>query len=205
MALRQTIYVDITSGEVVTSDTNSRSVPLPKIVQGDLLLLRIYLLQRSADYPSDTPYTVFSNAGVSLSVTLGPKTGTAGSSLYAQALAVASVSPYQFWDVDLPLNTAAIATLIGSAESKTAWLEFEALQGGYPWTPFQKEVTIHAEVYETGTLAVPAGLTAASVEYVNATFLTRENTGFILTNPNTGGKVQCYLGDDGVVHWDPIA
>lgn len=205
MASRYNIYIDTLAGTTVVSDSNSRSSPLPQFVQGDRISMRVYLLGPPASASQENPYSILSNAGMTLSVALGPKTGSSGSTLYTQQLLIAPDSTYTYFDVDLPLNTSGIATLIGTATSAKAWLEFEVTQGGYPWTVFQKEISIQAEVIETGTVATPSGLTAASVEYVNATFLQAQNQGFVLNNPNTGGKVQVYLGDDGTVHFDPIA
>jgi len=193
------LYVDVLSGELVGGPANATPAALPRFVQGDTISLRIYLLQRTTTYPQGTLYSIISNANLSLKVALGPKTGTAGSTLYTQQFTWDKDAGNQYFYADLPLNTAGIASLIGSAQSASAWFEIEYTQGGFPTTVLQKDVTIHAEVIETGTITVPAGQTALSVEEANATFLKPENLGFTLTNTTTGQKMAVYLGNDGAL------
>lgn len=190
------LYIDTSSGELVGGLNNPSPAPLPRLVQGDTISLRIYLLARTNSYPYASPFSYVSNANLSLKVALGPKTGTPGSALYTQQFTWQKDTNNQYFLADLPLNTEAIATLLGANATANAWLEVEYTQGGYPTTVFQREVSIHAEVIETGSLAVPAGATAMTAEEANAIFLKRENTGFFLTNPNTGKKMFVYLGDD---------
>jgi len=199
------LYVDTYSGELVSGVENFRAGLLPRFFQGDTISLRIYLLERTSTFPVIPAYAIINNALLDLKVALGPKNGTAGSTLYTQQLTWDKDAQKQYFFADLPLSTAAITTLIGTAESASAWFEIQYEQNGVPTTVLQKSVTIHAEVIESGVITVPAGLTGASVEYVNATFLKAENNGFVMVNPTTGSKIQVYLGDDGAVHFDPIA
>lgn len=199
------LYIDTYSGELVSGQYNPAAGVLPRFFQGDTISLRIYLLSRATTYPLGTPYSFVNNSDLSLKVGIGPKNGTAGSTLYTQQFTWAKDALNQYFYADLPLNTAAITTLIATAESASAWLEVEYTQSGYPTTVLQKAITIHAEVIETGSITVPAGLTALSAEEAHATFLKRTNTGFFLHNETTGAKVFVYLGDDSTVHFDPVA
>lgn len=199
------IYIDTYNRTLVAGPTNLSAAPALSFVQGDTVSLRVYLLARTTTYPQSTPYSIINNAALSLKVALGPKNGNSGSTLYTQQFTWSKDAQNQYFFADFPLNTAAIATLIGAAESASAWFEIEYTQNGFPTTVYQASVTVNAEVIETGTLVAPAGQTTATVEYVNATFLKAENTGFVLSNPNTGAKVQVYLADDGTVHFDPIS
>jgi hypothetical protein len=199
------LYVDTYSGELVSGIANTTVTTLPRMTQGDTISLRIYLLERTATYPLSNPYAVINNASLSLKVAIGPKTGTAGSALYTQQFTWAKDATNSYFYADLPLNTAGITTLIGAAESGIAWFEIEYTQGGYPTTALSKTLTIHAEVIETGTITVPPGQTAMTVEEADGRFLKNENTGFTLVNQTTGAKVFAYLHDDGTVHFDPIA
>lgn len=198
------LYVDTYSGGLVAGIDNLAVASLPRLIQGDTISLRIYLLARTTTYPKGTPYTVVNNAALSLKVALGPKTGTAGSTLYTSQFVWAKDANNQYFFADLPLNTAGITALIGSAESQEAWFEIEYTQNAFPTTVFQQKVDIQAEVIETGTIATPPGETALSSEVANATFLKNENNGFILVNPNTGHKRFVYLGDDDSIKLDPI-
>jgi len=200
------IYVDTYSSDVVTGPSNPTVASLPKFVQGDTISLRIYLLARTTGGNiSSTPYTIISTAGIALKVALGPKDGTAGSTLLTQQFTWTPDASQQYFAATLPLNTAGITAAIGSANSVSTWFEIEMTQGGFPTTVLQKQADIQAEVIETGVIATPPGQTAISAEEAYAVFLKRENTGFFLKNENTGHRVFVYLGDDDAVHMDPVA
>lgn len=212
MAQFYPLYVDPLGGStsdvgaLVVGPLNAVAQPLPKFVQGDTIQMRVYLLDRTSTYPLGTPYTITSNGAFSLKVAIGPKDGTAGSSLLTQQFTCPADSLNQYFTVSLPLNTAAITAAIGSASFVDTWLEFEISQGGLYTTVLQKSIRIEAEVIDPASLTVPAGSTAISAEEVNAQFLKREIHGaFVLVNDTTGQSVTCYLGDDGAVHWDPIS
>ncbi len=205
MAQAINLYVDTLSGDLVTGTANTTAAPLPRFIQGDTITLNIYLLQRTQTYPFTSPFSIISNANLSLKVALGPKTGTPGSTLYTQQFTWSKDANNQYFYASLPLNTAAISTLIGAAESATAWFEIEYTEAGFPTTVLSKNVTIDAEVIETGTVTVPAGLTAMSAEEANATFLKRQVQGTIeLVSPDGTKKCAMYYGDDGAMHFDPI-
>lgn len=202
---RLDLYIDTYSRSLVVGPNNPANFTFPAIFQGDTISLRIYLLERTPTYPLTTPYTIATNTDLSLKVGIGPKNGTGGSSLYTQQFTWSKDGQNQYFYADLPLNTSGINTLIGAAESASAWFEVEYTQNGYPTTVFQQQVTLHAEVIETGTIEVPPGETALSVEVANNLFVKTENEGFILRNPNTNARAFVYLGDDGALHCDPIA
>lgn len=194
------LYIDTVSGDLVTGPANPAAATMPRLTQGDTISLRVYLLARTTTYPLSTPFTIINNATLSLKAALGPKNGSAGSTLYTQQFTWTADATNQYFYADFPLNTAGIGTLLGSAATAPAWFEIEYTQNGFPTTVHQKEVTIHAEVIETGALTAPPGLTAISAEEVNANFLKRENSGFYLTNAVTGKKMFVYLGDDDALH-----
>lgn len=199
------LYVDTYSGELVQGVANPTITQLPRLTQGDTISFRVYLLARTTTYPLATPYTVVNNAALTLKMGIGPKTGTAGSTLYTQQFTWAKDAQNQYFFADLPLNTAGITSLIGAAETGSAFFEIEYTQNGFPTTVLQKAVTLQAEVIETGTITTPPGQTAMTVEEANALFLKRTNSGFYLLNETTGLKVFVYLHDDGTVHMDPVA
>lgn len=194
------LYIDTYSGTLVSGVSNSAAATLPKLVQGDTITLRIYLLARTPTYPISTPYTYINNSALSLKVALGPKNGTPGSTLYTQQFTWTKDALNQYFTADFPLNTSGINTLLGSSATATAYFEIEYTQNAYPATVYQEQVTIHAEVIETGSLTVPNGETGISAETANAVFLKTENSGFYLTNATTGKRMFCYLGDDDAFH-----
>lgn len=200
------IYVDTYSGESVAGPTNAALSPLPKFIQGDTPTYRIYLLARTTTYPISNPYSIINNAALSLKVALGPKTGTAGSTLYTQQFTWSRDATNSYFTATFPLNTAAIATLLGSGESATAWFEIEYTQDAVPTTVLQKNVTIDAEVIETGSLTTPPGSTAMSAEEANAVFLKREITGQIILINATDStkKVILYCDENGSFRADTV-
>lgn len=198
------LYIDTYSRKLVSGVSNLNPGSLPGFTQGDTISLRIYLLARTTTYPQGTAYQIINNADLSLKVALGPKNGTSGSTLYTQQYTWTPDSQNQYFYANLPLNTAAIESLIGTAESARAWFEVEYTQGGLPTTVYQEEVTIQAEVIEAASLVTPAGENPISLETAKAMFIGHETTGFVLKNVATGQKVQVYLADDGEVHFDPI-
>lgn len=199
-----TLYIDTLSGKLVNGESNATESQLPKLVQGDTITFRIYLLERSTTFPYSAPYSIVNNADLSLSVAIGPKDGTAGSTLYTQQFTWARDAANQYFYANLPLNTANITTLLGSAATAAAFFEVQYVQNGYATTVYQEACTIHAEVIEAGSVVAPVGQVAATVDYVNSTFVKNENNGFVLANASTGNKVFVYLGDDNTVHFDPI-
>ncbi len=198
------LYIDVLN-QTLVSGLQGQNVNPPNFFQGDSPTFRIWLL-----YPTwnpITPYSYLGIAGLSLEVAIGDKQGSGGT-IYTQQLTWApSTDPNNpnYFIAQLPFNTTAINTKLGTSASFQAWLQVLYLQGGVQSTLLEAQVTINATVIQNGGVVVPPGLNPATLEYVNATFLTRNITGgFYLVNPNTGKKVFAYLGDDNAVHFDPV-
>jgi hypothetical protein len=205
MAQTIDLYADVFNKALV-SGLNGQSVNLPPLYQGDSPTFRIFLV-----YPTFnplSPYTLLPIGGLSLLVAIGQKKGSGGTTYTNQYTWAPSTDPANpnYFIAQLPLNTAAITTAIGTGQQTTdAWLQIEYVQGGVPTTVLEVSCTINASVIQNGGVVVPPGLTPVSAEYVNATFLTRNiSGGFYMSNPNTGKQVFVYLGDDNTVHFDPV-
>ncbi len=200
-----TLYIDTYSGDLVVGPSNNTAAPMPRFTQGDTMALRICLLARTTTYPASNPFSVINNSALSLRVAIGPKTGTAGSTLYTQQYTWDRDSNNQFFTGTLSLNTAAIASAIGSAESVRAWFEVEMTEGGYRTTVLQKQIDIHAEVIEEAAVVTPAGATVITAEEANATFLKNENKGFVLVCPDDDSiKAYVWLDSTGALQVSPI-
>jgi hypothetical protein len=200
------LFIDTASGTLVQDSSNSAAAPLPALVQGDTLNLRIYLLARTPGFPLvNPPYTIISNAGMALQVAIGDKVGNV-TNYYATQFVWNPDQANQYFSAALALNTAAITALLGSGASATTWLDIQYLIGGIPTTVLEIPVTIQASVIKAGGGApLPPGQTPLSAEYANATFLTRSVVGqIILVNANTGKKIALYVDDDGKAQMDPI-
>lgn len=167
--------------------------------------LRIYLLARTTTYPASTPYSIINNAALTLKVALGPKDGTAGTTLVTNQFTWAKDAANQYFFADLPLNVAAVATLIGAAERANTWFEIEYTQNSVPTTVLSKSVSIEAEVIESGSLVVPAGATAISAEECNASFLKRKISGaFYLEDINNPGSYIAVYNENGSLKAEPV-
>src|SRR5437763_1735519 len=82
--------------------------PLPLLVQGDTLNLRIFLLTRVSGFPvASPPFTQASLAGLTLNLALGDKVGNA-TNYYSTLFNVAPDATNSFFSGALALNTAAI-------------------------------------------------------------------------------------------------
>jgi hypothetical protein len=199
------LFIDTDRGLPVMSATNSGIADLPLFVQQDTLNLRITLLtgfSRIADY------TVIPVADLTLHVALGRKIGNA-TTYYTQQFTWTPSEDLAdpFWEAALPMNTAAIDTLLGSSASKsTAYFEVRLIDGGLPRTVLSRAVTIHAAVIKDGGMSEPAEPTPLSVEAANVLFLKRDITGHIILRNEDDPTiaVDIYVDSDGTFHTDPL-
>jgi hypothetical protein len=166
------LYIDVDRGEPVASASDPSIATLPKWVQQDTVPLRITLLSNFSR--ATGRYTPLPTAGLTLEVALGVKIGNA-SLLFSQQFSWSEsddlADPY--FEGSLPMNTPAIATLLGSGAQASAWFEVKMLDGGLPRTVLLKPVTIHAAVIKDGALEAAADPTPISAETCLALFLQR--------------------------------
>lgn len=203
---RLDLYVDTFASKrqsLVTGAANPAVYTVPELVQGDTISIRVYLLERNPTYPISNPFNIILNGDLSLKLAITAPAG-GSSTVYTNQYTWAKDANNQYFYADLPLNTAAIGTLLGSGSTASAWLEIEYTQNAYPTTVALIPITILADGIKAGGTVVPAGETALTVEVAQNTFLKQTNTGFVLKNPNTGLKAFVYLADDGTLKCDPI-
>lgn len=199
------IYIDVVNGLTVQSSVNSASKPLPPLIQGDTQTWRVRLL-RPTGAQIGSPFSVIDTSG-DLQIAIGTRVGNS-STYYTQQFTWAKggtpADPY--WEAQMPLNTAAITTLLGTSMTATAYLEVKLFEGGLPTTVFDSAVTLYAAVIkDAGVPTVPPGLTACSVEYANATFLQRRMRGAIIIESEDGLRAAAlWVGNDGQTHFDPL-
>jgi|SRR5438105_50863 len=165
------LFIDTDRSLPVVGVSDSSVAELPAFVQQDTLALRVTLLAGFSRVSSYTPIPV---AGITIEAALGVRVGNT-SLLYTQQFTwVASgdlADPY--YQANLPMNTAAIATLLGSGEQAQAWFEVKMLDGGVPRTVLSRLVTIQAAVIKDGALKEAALPTPISAETCEALFLQR--------------------------------
>jgi hypothetical protein len=194
------IHIDVDRNLPVGGKSDSGIASLPQLTQQDTLGLRITLLSGFSRFSDYTPVPV---AGVTIEVALGAKVGNT-STLYSQQFTWTPsddlADPY--FEADLPMNTAEIATLIGSGAQAQAWLEVKMLTGGLPRTVLSQQVVISAAVIKDGALQAAALPTPISAETCEAIFLQRaipcsEGNPLILQNGSV--TVALYIDGDGLL------
>ena len=199
--------VDILAKRLVTSLLDDSRRELPKLTQGDSPTLRIWFLQPTGTF--NNPYTYIATTGITAQVTIGPRAGNSVAPYHtSQSVWTPSgdlANPYH--EAILPMNTAAITTLLGSAGSNnSAFFEIQMISGGVPTTVYSEQCTIIASVFKEGGITVPASPTPLSVEVANVTYVQVDHVGdWILTSaidPTKKGRI--YWGDDNELHVEPI-
>lgn len=198
------LFIDIDRQVSVSSATDSSSaVDLP-FVQGDSLQLKVYLL---TGFSRLVPYTKVPVAGITIEMAIGTRIGNA-TTYYTQQFTwtASSDTADPYFSATLPMNTAAITSLLGGSGTASTYFEVKMLSGGTPVTVLSKAITVTAAVIKDGGTVVAATPTPASVEVVSALFVPKVFNGHILwTNPTTGKGVDMYIDETGALRTDPIS
>jgi hypothetical protein len=199
-----TLYIDCDRATAVRSASDSTAKALPKFVQGDTLLLRVYLLQ---DFSRSSAYTQLPTLDLTLQAALGTRVGDETEYHTQQFTWTPSADltdPY--FEAEFPMSTAAITTLLGSEESAYAFFELKYIRAGLPTTVLSERVRVWAAVIKEGGLVEAAVPTPLSVEVANATYLRRTIQGVVRLVSEDGLKqADLYLDNDGTFHVDPVA
>ncbi len=198
-----TLYIDCDRATAVRSATDSTAKALPKFVQGDTLLLRVYLLQ---DYSRSSEYTPVPTLDLTIQAALGIRVGNDTEYYTQQFTWTASADladPY--FEAEFPMSTAAITTLLASDESAYAYFEVKYIRAGLPTTVLSERVKVWAAVIKEGGLVEAAVPTPLSVEVANAMYLRRTITGAIRLVSEDGTKqADLYIDNDSTLHCDPV-
>lgn len=191
---RLSLFIDTTSNSLIAGvnapmSVNPASLPL---YYGDTLNLQIYLMNTTGTtLSSSNPYTIINNAGLQLFVYLDDS--IVGGTIYTQQISWNADPANSYFYSTLSLNTAALATLLGSATSKTCWMKIGYVENGLQTTVLSVVVTIGVGIPST-SLVVPAGLNALSVEVARTMFVPIDGNpdnpgaGFYLVSP-AGKKI----------------
>lgn len=197
------IYIDMDRGEVVLGKSDSSIAPLPLFVQGDSLLIRIWLL---TGYSKFRAYSYVPVDGITIQAALGEKIGNDTVYHTQQFTWTPSTdlnNPY--WEATFPMNTQELTDLIGSNSSASSWFEVKIIQDLVPFTVLSKHVTVQASVIKEGGTVAQVLENPLSVEAANAAFVKVVHTGsFDLMNAN-GKGVRIYVDEDGAFRTDSLA
>lgn len=199
------LIIETLNNEAIVSVTDATIAALPAFVQGDTHAFRVYLVRASA---GTTTLTRIPTVGLDIQMAIGRKVGNA-STLYTQQFTWTAstdlADPY--WSASLPMDTAAITTLLGANDHASAWFEVKLFEDGVPTTILSKSVQVQAAVIKTGSVTEPAVPTPLSAEVASATFVSKSGIvgGLNITSPDGTVTALIWLGNDGVLHCDPLS
>lgn len=193
MAIRLDLYVDIVGKRLVNRAGQAFSMPAQ--FQGDTVPMSVTLL--APDPTLFNTYTAQDISGASLKLAVSDTpTGTAGGPTpFVTQFTWTQDTVNNRFTATVAFNTAELTTWLGSAASKTGYLELEMTEGAGVTTIYQGGLTINAEVIETGTVTVAAGLTPLSREEALALFVKKiGDPGETATFTSPNGTYQRIIG-----------
>lgn len=195
-----TLYVNTSNNSLVAGRASTQAVDAGSLpfFYGDTLSLIIYLLQLPAGYnaqdPANSTLQTVSTAGLQLSVWIDD--GTNGGTVYTDQIAFDTDAGNTYFFADLPLNTVALATLLGSSQSKTAYLQIGYVQAGKQTTVLTRVVNIGVGIPNV-TQAVAPGLTPLSAEAANAAYFPKNPVpGLPIYLESLNGKILALMAVD---------
>lgn len=187
------LYINTSNNSLVGGQSSTQAIDtgsLP-LFFGDVLNLVIYLLQTPTGYnstdPSNSKLETVSIAGLQLFFYLDD--GKIGGTVYTSQVAFETDPTDSFFIGTLALNTEPLQTLLGTANSATAWVKVGYVQNGQQVTILSKQVSIGVGI-PVAALQVPAGLTPLAAEVANQTYFPQQPVAgkpLYLESPN--GKI----------------
>lgn len=202
MAATLKLYVDWFSKSLITNPGSITPFVMPPFFEGDTVPIRITILEPDPNGSVNSfIYPPIDNMSLKLGVSDTP-TGTAGGPalLVSQFVWTKVTGSKPYFEATVAFNSGALGAFIGAAASATAFLELEITEGAAVTTIYQGQITIKAEVIESGSVAVVPGLTALDLDTAMALFLPRRSeAGATWTSTSPNGLVHRTLGvrDDG--------
>lgn len=202
--MRIDLYVDVVGGLLVSNPYGPAPFTMPILKQNDTVPFRVYLLQRTTNYPysvqSSPAFELINNASLSLKMAIGVKSGTGDGDLVASQFNWAKDPLNQYFYADLALNTQELADAMGDSASITRVLELEVTRNGLPNTVYQGPVQIDADVIKNTTITPQPGLTPLSAEEAAQTYVRQfglPGQTITLVSPNGQWARIIGIGDDG--------
>jgi hypothetical protein len=203
---RVDLFIEILSRKPMVGLTleDQTLADLPTFIQEDTISFRVYLIQSNGPEAEPTRITT---TGRDIQMAIGLKKANA-STYYTQQFTWTPNSDLSdpYWEADLPMDTAAIRTLIGSAATASAWFSVKMFDGGEPLTVLMESVTLHANVIKDDGVTVPTGLTALTTTVAANTYqpLDELKLPTYAYDSETGMRVRLYIDSSNVFHADPV-
>lgn len=186
-------------------DDSGGSYVVPGLYQGDNQGISFTLKQTEAGSLVD-PSVLSEVSPDSYTLRIGLFT-VAGTQLAYQNTWVKSGNSYVG---SIALNTAAIATALGSQTQVPAILEIEVIDGDstpQTTTVYQQQVTLYREYITTGTIAVPPSEVAATEAWASGTFVKKfmaPGEVIVLLSANGTYGIELGVNDDGTLKANTI-
>lgn len=214
------IYLDLSTplGAAVKGLDDPTPFSFSSFYQGALLPLRVFPVSRTANLRLAPYYAKLPIDAMLLRVLVGPRAGTtsilAAQYTWTQQLTADADGKSGYFYGDLDLNTSAMNTAIGTAETYSTFIEFQLSRNGGTWTPvFQTTLSITATVLDpTGAVSVPTPApTYLTADQCFAVFALWNNTlrpsnagrTIILTSPDGTKSREIGVGNDGALIDNP--
>lgn len=192
------LYIDITTGNLLAGLNNPLPGNLPKLYLGDTPSLQIYLMTPLANQQSSQfNYSIVPTTGIQLGVFLDNGETGGDQVVYSFYQTFLTDPNNQFFYTNpavapggFPLNTAALAALFAAADTAQVFLDMAIYQNGLQTTFFHQQVTITVGAPEFQVIVQPP-LTPLSLQMANTlywTLLPSAGRGLQLMSP--AGKIQ---------------
>lgn len=197
------LYID-TNRQVFVAGFSSITVPdlhpLKNVRYGDVISLRIYLLEPNPDtngaYP--VPYS-YMEPTVGLKVAIGDRgTGVMVPVAYQNSWTPNGEQKYQ--EADLSIATAEALAAFAGVAPYTKTLEIKIVEAAGDRTVIQETVTIHPRAVSPTTVVPAATDEPISKNYAEAAYLKKEATesDFRIWQSSNGRRWKEWVNDDGI-------
>jgi hypothetical protein len=186
---------------------NGSATALPDFYQSNSQLFRVQVVDKSANVID--AYTVRDLTGAGLRMAIGdtPTGASGGPTPLALQDTFTWDSDNKWFYATLAFNVVAVDTFIGSAASKTAYLEINLTESGSRTTLLQQTFTLKAVVDELTSVApTPTDQYLTKAEILNQFVKKVGDAGekIVLKSPNGVYGLEFGVNDDGTVDMDVI-
>lgn len=205
--IKLTSFVDVTAGGFVTGVLSREPVFLRAFGQQDKILWSIQFVEKLPDLGYARPYLIVPVTGLDLAVGIG-------------FLAETPLCQQDTWIYDATTNfirgvldldtTAMRAKFTDGVNYITPLLEFQLTDADGRITPIHQELTVFREILISGDptgdqVGLSQYLTASEMDALYVKRVGRAGEGRFIVSPDGTKSVFEYLGDDGSMHYDPVA
>jgi len=202
------LFVALDTKTLVAGRTSRARVTLPTFFQGDTVSLEMSFLQPNPSGGFSDPWSNLGLSGYSCRVGIGA-TPVGNTSVSPAALQTSfSASAANVFTGTLALNTAGINTLLGSSSQVNATFEIELAYGGLYETVFQTQITVKADLIETGSTVPTPEESYLTANESTALFMSKVSSpgeALYMVNADSTFATKIWTDSDGAVRMDRVA